>query len=243
MNSVIFKKIFLLIFVFLPILTQAQNFDLGSWNIVHAKYSFNKKWSLFAEAQLRSLRFYHNFHYYEFKGGGTFKLNKSVSFAAGIGNFQTYKEGGNFVIPKNNNELRIWPQVTLFNYFNNFFIEHRYRMENRFTSNGFKLRYRYRLLLNYEFGKSKKEFKPFVLSAGTEIFFTDREPFFERNRVNINFNYKISKLLSLQLGYIHQLDFRINDEIGRDFFVLGVYLDLSPQKREMQLNNTDHNEN
>ena len=41
----------------------AQTFDLGSWNIVNAKYNLDEKWSVFSEAQLRSLKFYTNFHY------------------------------------------------------------------------------------------------------------------------------------------------------------------------------------
>jgi hypothetical protein len=32
----------------------AQNFDLGSWNILNIKYNQNEKWSFFGEAQLRS---------------------------------------------------------------------------------------------------------------------------------------------------------------------------------------------
>jgi hypothetical protein len=98
-------------------------------------------------------------------------------------------------------------------------------------------------MVSYDFGKEKNGFKPFQLSAGTEIFFTDREPFFERNRINVNFNYKVSKMLSLHVGYLNQIDFRINDEIGRDFLQIGIYLDFSPNKTEKSQLSTDHNEN
>jgi hypothetical protein len=33
-------------------------------------------------------------------------------------------------------------------------------------------------------------------------------------------------MTSVQLGYLHQFDYRINDEIGRDFLVVGVYVEL-----------------
>ena len=49
--------------------TIAQTIDLGSWNILNIKYNHTEKLSLFAEAQLRSLKFYSDFHYYEYKGG------------------------------------------------------------------------------------------------------------------------------------------------------------------------------
>jgi hypothetical protein len=28
------------------------------------------------------------------------------------------------------------------------------------------------------------------------------------------------------VGYLHQFDYRINDETGRDFFVMGFYFEL-----------------
>jgi len=90
--------------------------------------------------------------------------------------YQTYKEGGDFVLPKNNDEFRIWPQVILFQSIGNLKIEQRYRAELRFTSNGYRNRFRYRLGFSYPFGKGRNEYKPFQISASNEIFFTDKEP-------------------------------------------------------------------
>jgi len=42
----------------------------------------------------------------------------------------------------------------------------------------------------------------------------------------IAFNYKPSKLTTLQLGYLHQFDYKINDETGRDFLQIGFYIEL-----------------
>ncbi len=103
----------------------AQNFDLGSWNILNLKYNVNDKWSVFGEAQLRSLKFYTNFHYYEYKGGVNYKFHKNATFSLGAGSYQTYKEGGNFVLPKNNDEFRIWPQLIIFQSLNKLKIEQR----------------------------------------------------------------------------------------------------------------------
>ena len=54
-----------------------------------------------------------HFHYYEIKGGFDYRLQKNVKLTLGAGTYQTYKEGGDFVLPKNNNEFRVWPQITL----------------------------------------------------------------------------------------------------------------------------------
>jgi Protein of unknown function (DUF2490) len=212
--------------------SSAQTFDLGSWNIINLKYNLDKKWSVFGEAQLRSLKFYDNFHYYEYKGGINYKVKSNVRFTLGAGSYQTYKEGGNFVLPKNNNEFRIWPQIVLFQSAGKISIEQRYRTELRFTSNGYRNRFRYRLGLSYQFGKEKNEYKPFQINFSNEIFFTDKEPYFERNRLLCAFNYKPSKATILQIGYLHQFDYKINDETGRDFFQIGYFIELSRKKSQ-----------
>lgn len=221
----------------------AQGFDLGSWNIVNLKYNIDPKWSLFGEAQIRSLKFYNNFHYYEYKGGVSYKAYKNMSLSLGAGSYQTFKEGGNFVLPKNNDEFRLWPQVLLTQEVGKFKVEQRYRVEMRFTSNGYRNRYRYRLGLSYAFGKATKGYKPFQVNASNELFFTDREPYFERNRVALAFNYKPSKATTIQLGYLHQFDYRINDETGRDFLVLGFFVELFRKESPSNTIDTDIKDN
>jgi hypothetical protein len=216
----------LLSFCFFVIHASAQTTELGSWNILNLQYAVDNKWSVFGESQLRSLKFYNNFHYYEYKGGINYKVAKNVRLTLGAGSYQTYKEGGNFVLPKNNNEFRLWPQIILFQSAGRFKIEQRYRAEFRFTSNGYRNRFRYRLGLSYPFGKVINEYKPFQISLSNELFFTDNEPYFERNRLMFGFNYKPSKTTTLQIGYLHQFDYKINDETGRSFLVVGFYYEL-----------------
>ena len=228
--------LFLICLTIIPTISYSQRFDIGSWNILNVKYNQNKKWSFFGEAQLRSLKFYDNFHYYEYKGGVNLEVNKNVKLTLGGGSYQTYREGGNFVLPKNNDEFRIWPQVILFQSVGKFKIEQRYRAEFRFTSNGYRNRFRYRLGLAYPFGKERKDYKPFQISASNEIFFTDNQPYFERNRMLFAFNYKPSKATTIQIGYLHQFDYKINDETGRDFFQIGYFVELF---RKSSLNNTN----
>jgi Protein of unknown function (DUF2490). len=204
----------------------AQTYGLGSWNVLHLKYDYDDKWSFFGEAQLRSLKFYKNFHYYEYKGGVNYNAHKNVKLSLGAGSYQTYKEGGNFVLPKNNDEFRIWPQISIHQTIINTKIEQRYRAESRFTSIGYRNRFRYRFGISYPFGKRSNGNKTFQMSASNEIFFTDKEPYFERNRVLVALHFSPSQTTTLQIGYLHQFDYRINDETGRDFLVLGIYYEL-----------------
>jgi len=225
-NKVIRLVLSLIILVLSVNSTFAQNFDLGSWNILNLKYNYTEKWSAFGEAQLRSLKFYNHFHYYEYKGGINYKVHKNVNLTVGIGSYQTYKESGNFVLPKNNDEFRLWPQVTLFQSIERLKIEQRYRTDLRFTSNGYRNRFRYRLGVSYPFGKEQNEYKPFQLSASNEIFFTDKVTYFERNRMLLSINYKPSKATMMQVGYLYQIDYKVNDKTGRDFLQIGYFIEL-----------------
>ena len=209
----------------------AQKNSLGSWNIVNLKYTITKKWSFFGEVQLRSLNFYSQFHYHEYKAGVNYRAHPNVLLTLAAGDYDTYKEGGNFKSPKNNDEFRIWPQITFTQLIKRFKIEQRYRAEFRFTKNGYRNRYRYRAGISYPFGNNKNGYKPFLINASNEIFFTGKEPYFERNRLLVSVAYKLNKQIAIQTGYLHQFDYKINDETGRDFLQLGLYIELLSNKK------------
>lgn len=224
------KKTIGLFILFFTTKSFAQDFDLGSWNILNLKYTVNDKLSVYGEAQLRSLKFYSNFHYYEYKGGINYKFHKNATFSLGTGSHQTYKEGGDFVLPKNSNEFRTWPQISIKQPLWKLEIDQRYRAEFRFTNRGYYNRFRYRLELSYPFGKEVEEYKPYQISFSNELFFTNNEPYFERNRVLFAFDYKPSKATVIQIGYLHQFDYKIEDETGIDFLQIGLYIDLFSKK-------------
>lgn len=219
------RNFFCCCLILLPFMALGQS-GIGSWNTFNVRYNVSNRFSVFGEAQLRSLKFYADFHYYEYKGGLQYKLQQNVTLALGAGSYQTYAEGGNFKLPKNNDELRIWPQLILTQTAGKLKIEQRYRAELRFTNNGYRNRFRYRASLSYPLGKPKKDIQLFTIGASNELFFTNREPYFERNRLQFTLNVKPSASSTVQLGYLHQFDYRINDETGRDFLQIGYFLEL-----------------
>lgn len=206
----------------------AQGEGLGSWNILNLKYQGGERWNAFMEAQVRSLRFYDDFHYHEVKGGLEWRMRQGPRLALGLGKYDTYREGGDFVRPKNADEVRLWPQVILVQNAGRMRIEQRYRAEMRFLQSGYRNRFRYRLGLSYPFGPLHEGERAWTIGVSNELFFTDREPYFERNRLLAHMNRRIARSAALQLGYLHQFDYRINDETGRDFLVVGLYIELRP---------------
>jgi hypothetical protein len=230
MKSLHFFWLALFLFFFRCSKLFSQTLKTGTWNIVNVKVSLTEKWSLFGEGQIRSLKFYDHFHYYEFKGGVNYAPTPELRFTIGAGTYQTYREGGDFLLPKNNDELRIWPQILLIQKLGNYKIEQRYRLESRFTSSGYRNRYRYRLGLSLPLYTSKSDYSV-ALNLNNELFFTDKDPYFERNRLMTGFNFHLGKTSGIQLGYLHQFDFKINDEIGRDFFLIGYYLEFARENK------------
>ena len=117
--------------------------------------------------------------------------------------------------------------------------DNRFRFEQRFTSNGYRNRYRLRLGATVPLNKPKIIEKTLSFMAWNEIFFTNREPYFERNRLFVGLAYEFEDF-SVQSGYIRQFDYRINDETGRSFFNFAIlyHVDFSKDK-QFQPSNAD----
>jgi hypothetical protein len=208
------------------------NGQLGSWSFLSGKYSLSEKWSAFGEVQLRSTRFYSNYHYYEYKLGMTYSVDKNFAVSLAGGHYKTFSQGGDFLDPIVNNEFRLWQQVALTQHHARVKIEHLYRAEERWTSSGFRTRYRFRVNFLIPINKPKVEVGVFYLTASNEIFLIDRSTYFERNRVSALLGYQVQKHMSLQLGYLYQLDYKPDNETGVRFLQVGVQFDFKRHSQQ-----------
>ena len=201
---------------------------LGTWNTLNVRMPLDSqgRWGTFAEGQLRSLSFYNQYHYYEFKGGLSYRLDKQFTLLGGVGSYNTYREGGNFKRPMNQKEVRTWLQLNMSLNLGKLFFDHRYRAEQRFTNRGYRNRFRYRIGIVKPLNKKRIEPGAWYIGFWNEIFFTDKAPYFERNRVSGAVGYEFSKYFGLQIGYLHQFDYQIFDEIGRDFLQVSLLFNL-----------------
>lgn len=222
MKKIKVVSVFTVIYFFLSPISYGQSNVIGSWNILNLRYSISDSLTFFGEAQLRSLGFYNDFHYHEWKVGALYQIEKNCNVGFGFGKYDTYQSGGDFITPKRSDEWRLWPQIILKQKIYKLGIDHRYRAELRWFPNDFRFRARYRLSVNYKF-QVFKGLEPIKLEAGTEIFFGNKSPYFERNRVNVSSTIPLNKSLSVYLGYLHQFDYQINDETGRDFIQAGFF--------------------
>ncbi len=222
-----FNKFFIvLIFITSCFVSTAQQKQLGSWTVINTRITVAPSWEAFLELQARSQTFYNNFFYNEIKGGFSYFLNKNFSLLVGTGKYRTYTSPGNFEKPLTADEWRFWQQITMNNYLEKIKFEHRYRIEQRWFTTGYRNRFRYRLNMGIPlFTEKKLKLSPQIISFN-EIFLTNKAPFFERNRFMAGVSLKLSNYISLQPAYVHQYDYRNFAGAGKNFFQLTVNIDM-----------------
>jgi len=110
-------------------------------------------------------------------------------------------EGTNEILKVN--EHRIYQQFISKQAIGKIKIQHRYRFEQRFVENDFKLRYRYFLSLKIPLLKTNKKY---YISAYNELFINSNcDKTFDRNRLYGGLGYELNSNIKLELGYMNQI--------------------------------------
>lgn len=195
----------------------SQSNKLGSWETINITYKSSKHFTAFLELQARSQSINKDFFYHEVKGGVGYQIPKKFSAILAMGDYRTYEFEGNF---KNQQmrEFRLWQQLTFTSMLGSLRMEHRYRAEQRWQNGNYKNRFRYRVSPVLPLNNKTIEPGTLYLSAFNELFFTNRAPYFERNRFFAGLGYQIAKSFAIQTGYLNQYDYRkIDDGRGKTF--------------------------
>lgn len=202
------KKALIIIGAFLySTILYTQTPGLGTWNVLTGRFNYNSKWHGFVELQLRSQQTYDHFNYHEVKGGIGYMITPSLSALVGTGRYVTYQVNDNFKSPFLVSENRIWQQLIYNQNFSGFRIEHRLRAEQRYTSSGYRNRFRYRLSGIIPLNKKTITNKTIFLNTSNEFHFNNENVFYEQNRFYLGGGYNFSNKLSLQMGWIYRSDF------------------------------------
>ena len=83
-------------------------------------------------------------------------------------------------------------------------LNHRYRFEQRFVEDDFKLRFRYFLSLQIPLSNKKSVDNTYYLSAYNEIFLNTKTSIFDRNRLYGGLGYHVTKNMRFEVGYMNQ---------------------------------------
>jgi hypothetical protein len=228
------KSVCLLLLVFASFPGVAQNDKLGTWNIVNVQYHLNRKWNAFFEHQLRSQKKFDDFFYHELKWGVGYNVTDKLSVLVGNGFYRTYSIGGNFKSPITSSEYRLWQQAVLTNNINRVKIEHRYRAEQRWFTDGFRNRFRYRANAIFPLNKPSIQKGVLFASAFNEVFLTDKSPYFLRNRFFAGIGYQFSKPFTLQTGFVRQADNNGQRMNGKSFIQTSLLFNFRNHNAERE---------
>ncbi len=184
----------------------AQESSLGNWLIYIGNKKINSKWNIHNEVQYRNYDAIGDLEQLLLRTGIGYNLtenNNNLLFGYGFILSENYNGISNNKTSVN--EHRVFQQFTTKQHLWKVKLSHRYRFEQRFVENDFKLRFRYFLGLNIPLIKDKESNKESLyLSAYNEIFLNTESSVFDRNRVYGGLGYKITKNVKIELGYMNQ---------------------------------------
>ena len=194
----------LILVLMLPLFSQAQDSDLGNWLIYIGNKKLNSKWNIHNEVQYRN---YNAVGYLEqllLRTGLGYNINDKNNILLGYGYILSENYIGDTDEKVSVNEHRIFQQFTTKQSIGKVGLSHRYRFEQRFVEDDFKMRFRYFLGIKIPLQYKEDGNSPLYLSAYNEIFLNTESSVFDRNRVYGGLGYTFSKQLRLELGYMNQ---------------------------------------
>tara|TARA_B100001173_G_scaffold89691_1_gene77160 strand:+ start:3822 stop:4481 length:660 start_codon:yes stop_codon:yes gene_type:complete len=210
------RKIILLVWAILPLcFVSAQESDFGNWLIYIGNKKIDSKLNFHHEIQYRNYNSIGDLEQLLIRTGIGFNLtesNNNLLLGYGFIASENYDDTG---VKTSVNEHRIFQQFITKQNSGRFFWGHRYRFEQRFIAQNYKMRLRYFLNLRVPLNTSVIKPGTFYLSGYNEIFMdVVKETAFDRNRLYGGFGYQITKGVKVETGYMNQF----LDSSNRDQF-------------------------
>ena len=199
------KKFYVLILISLPIFGYSQNSDLGNWMLYFGNKQINKNINWHSEVQYRNYNAIGDLEQLLLRTGVGYNLTENNNNVL-VG--YAYILSQNYINETDNkfdvNEHRIYQQFITKQKIGNLNLQHRYRFEQRFVEEDFKLRFRYFIGLNYPINKKEITGNTLYVSTYNEIFLNSKNNVFDRNRLYGGLGYRLNDSLRFEIGYMNQ---------------------------------------
>jgi hypothetical protein len=199
-------KLIFLFLIILPGTLLSQNSNIGNWLIYFGDKKIKADWNWHHEVQHRNYNGIGDLEQLLLRTGIGYNLtdnNNNLLLGYAYIHSQNYTSASEdkFEI----NEQRIYQQFITRQNFGRVFIQHRYRFEQRFFADDFRLRFRYFLALNVPINNKSMLDETFYLSFYNEIFLNPEENnVFDRNRLYGGLGFKINDKVRVEAGYMNQ---------------------------------------
>lgn len=171
----VFTKLAVTVLGLASILTFAQKNDLGAWYMYFGNNKISKKLNWHNEIQYRNFDAIGDLEQLLIRTGIGYDLtenNNNVLLGYGFILSQPYVNGEK----RENVEHRIFQQFITKQKFGRFNLQHRYRLEERFLEDDFRMRFRYMLGLNIPITQKEMLPKTLYASVYNEIFLHFNSP-------------------------------------------------------------------
>ena len=202
----------------------SQKTETGNWFMYFGNQKINKNINWHNEIQHRNYNFIGDFNQLILRTGIGYNLSEdNNNLLLGYGYINTEKYLPNSDQKENVTEHRVFQQFITKQNFGRFFVQHRYRVEERFLKNDFQLRLRYFLGINIPLNKKTLEKNTIYLSSYNEIFINSEKPLFDRNRLYGALGYFIHKNLKMEVGFMSQS----LEDSNRNQFQIAIFNNFS----------------
>ena len=197
------NQLLIILFLINIFSVKSQESNIGNWLIYFGNKDLNSSFNWHHEIQHRNYNILGELEQLLVRTGLGYNVNENNNILLGYG----FIDSRNKAIESNEilkvNEHRIYQQFISKQVIGKIKIQHRYRFEQRFIEDDFKLRYRYFLSLNIPLLKTNKKY---YISAYNEIFIdASQENSFDRNRIYGGLGYKLNSNIKLEMGYMNQI--------------------------------------
>ena len=186
----------------------AQKSDFGNWFIYFGNQKINKRWNFWNEVQYRNYNFIGDMQQLLVRTGVGYNLtenNNNLLLGYAYVRSRNYLSNSEDEETVSTNEHRIYEQFITKQNFGRVFIQHRYRVEERFRKdNDFSMRLRYFLSLNIPLNHKDMSGNTFYLSTYDEVFLNTKASIFDRNRLYGGIGYVINKNFKVETGFMAQ---------------------------------------
>ena len=205
-------KKWLLIVLFLSniVSIKGQENEVGNWFIYIGNKELNNSLNWHHEIQYRNYNLFGELEQLLIRTGLGFDVNANNNILFGYG----FIDRRNIISPNlltagqtdqilKVNEHRVYQQFISKQAIGKLKIQHRYRFEQRFVEDEFKLRYRYFLSLKIPFLKTNEKY---YISTYNELFINaNGDNTFDRNRIYGGLGYSLNSNIKFELGYMNQI--------------------------------------